>query len=83
MTQPLAGRTAIVTGGSRGLGFAIASQMKAAGADVAIAVRHPVQLAAAERLGLSIAVGDDYDVVIDAAGSASGLETATEPEPGA
>jgi threonine dehydrogenase-like Zn-dependent dehydrogenase len=37
-----------------------------------------VQLAAAERLGISTAVGDDYDVVIDAAGSASGLAMATD-----
>lgn len=69
-------RVLVVGGGTIGLLAAVAA--KAAGADVAVAARHPAQLAAAERLGLSTAAGEDYDVVIDAAGSASGLATATD-----
>jgi NAD(P)-dependent dehydrogenase (short-subunit alcohol dehydrogenase family) len=36
----LAGRTAIVTGGSKGLGFAIAAGLASAGADVSLVSRH-------------------------------------------
>lgn len=47
----LAGRTALVTGGSKGLGFAMARALARAGADVAITSRHADELqAAASRL---------------------------------
>ncbi|HOA71999.1 MAG TPA: glucose 1-dehydrogenase [Phycisphaerae bacterium] len=47
----LDGRTALVTGGSKGLGYAMARALARAGADVAIASRHVEELkAAAERL---------------------------------
>ena len=39
MNISLAGRTAIVTGGSKGIGFAIASRFADSGADVAIVAR--------------------------------------------
>jgi len=39
MEISLAGRTAIVTGGSKGIGFAVATRLAASGADVAIAAR--------------------------------------------
>jgi len=46
----LDGRTALITGGSRGLGLAMARRFAASGADVAILARDPVSLeqAAAE-----------------------------------
>jgi NAD(P)-dependent dehydrogenase (short-subunit alcohol dehydrogenase family) len=51
MDLGLEGRTAIVTGGSKGLGKAIAGELAALGADVAICARHGDELtAAAEEL---------------------------------
>lgn len=41
MEVSLAGRTALITGGSRGLGFAMASRFARSGADVAIVARRP------------------------------------------
>ena len=43
MEISLSGRTAIVTGGSKGIGFAVATRFAASGADVAI-VAHPFQV---------------------------------------
>jgi 3-oxoacyl-[acyl-carrier protein] reductase len=45
----LDGRSALVTGGSKGLGLAIAQQYAASGADVAILARDPATLAAARQ----------------------------------
>lgn len=51
MDLGLEGRKAIVTGGSKGLGFAIARELLAEGADVAICARHEGEVtAAAEQL---------------------------------
>jgi 3-oxoacyl-[acyl-carrier protein] reductase len=62
MTQPLANRTAIVTGGSRGLGAEIASQLAAAGANVLITGRDQAALDAAEqRLGVAAVRADVSD----------------------
>lgn len=43
----LAGRTALITGGSKGLGLAMATRMAASGADIAILARDPTGLAQA------------------------------------
>lgn len=52
MESGLPGRTALITGGSRGIGFAIAEALSAEGVAVAIAARHRDQLdTAVERLG--------------------------------
>jgi threonine dehydrogenase-like Zn-dependent dehydrogenase len=48
------------------------------GADVHITARHQSQRVAAEGLGVSIADARDCDVVIEAAGTASGFDAATQ-----
>lgn len=48
MNLSLDGRTAIITGGSKGLGFATAHRFVASGANVAILARNPETLRAAE-----------------------------------
>src|ERR1700751_3268177 len=44
MNISLSGRSAIVTGGSKGIGFAVATQFAASGADVAIVARNAEHL---------------------------------------
>ena len=68
----LNGKTAIVTGGSRGIGKAVAAQLMAEGVDVALAARDEATLAEAVRelsarsdrrvLGLGCDTGDDAAV---------------------
>ena len=54
MEISLSGRAAIVTGGSKGIGFAVAKQFAASGADVAIVARNAESLAeAAAAIGKS------------------------------
>ena len=48
------------------------------GASVDLEGHRPHRLAAGERLGASMSVGADYDVVLDAAGTQSSLDRATE-----
>jgi NAD(P)-dependent dehydrogenase (short-subunit alcohol dehydrogenase family) len=48
MDVSLSGRSAIITGGSKGLGLAMAKEFAASGADVAILARDPATLAEAE-----------------------------------
>jgi 2-desacetyl-2-hydroxyethyl bacteriochlorophyllide A dehydrogenase len=67
-------RVLVVGGGSIGL-LALAAAV-ARGADVDLAARHPHQAAAGEALGATNRTGTDYDVVIDAAGTQSSLDTA-------
>ena len=50
MDLGLAGRTAIVTGGSKGLGKAIAAELMAEGSSVVICSRHADELDAAAAL---------------------------------
>ncbi|WP_409061968.1 SDR family NAD(P)-dependent oxidoreductase [Streptomyces sp. SYP-A7185] len=47
--QPLAGQTALVTGGSRGLGLLVADQLAARGCTVTIAARDAGELASAQQ----------------------------------
>jgi len=48
------------------------------GAVVDLEGRRPSRISAGQRLGASLAVGSDYDVVLDAAGTQSSLDRATE-----
>jgi 3-oxoacyl-[acyl-carrier protein] reductase len=63
MELGLAGRVALVTGGSRGIGFAIAAGLAAEGARVAVAARDAAILqAAAARIGAHAVVFDSGDL---------------------
>jgi 3-oxoacyl-[acyl-carrier protein] reductase len=81
MDLGLAGRRAIVTGGSKGLGFAIAAELLAEGASVAICSRHGDELeAAAGQLGKEAAgtvIAQVCDVT-DPAKAASFIETSAD-----
>jgi NAD(P)-dependent dehydrogenase (short-subunit alcohol dehydrogenase family) len=60
MDNSLSGKTALVTGGSRGIGKAIARALYGAGARVIIAARHPKELIrAAKEIGEIICVPAD------------------------
>jgi NAD(P)-dependent dehydrogenase (short-subunit alcohol dehydrogenase family) len=62
----LGGRTAFVTGGSRGMGFAIAQALRERGAKVAIAARDDAAVkAAAARLSAGVGAEDVLPVVAD------------------
>jgi 2-desacetyl-2-hydroxyethyl bacteriochlorophyllide A dehydrogenase len=69
-------RVAVVGGGT--IGLLSAAVARHLGADVAIAARHRAQLAAADALYVSTELGRRYDVVVEAAGSASAFEHATQ-----
>ncbi len=69
-------RVAVVGGGSIGLMAAVQAHLL--GCEVAVAARHPHQLEAAERLGVGREPVGEYDLVVDAAGSDTGLARCVE-----
>ena len=82
MSAPLEGKVALVTGASRGIGRAIAMDLAARGAAVALTARHPepAEEAAAEirerggrALALAMDVGDSASVEAGAKAIADGL----------
>jgi NAD(P)-dependent dehydrogenase (short-subunit alcohol dehydrogenase family) len=78
----LAGKTAVVTGGSRGIGYAIASTLAAEGADLALLARDPARLrTAAKELAtehgrqvLALPADTTDDAVARAAGELGGID---------
>jgi NAD(P)-dependent dehydrogenase (short-subunit alcohol dehydrogenase family) len=56
----LSGRTALVTGGSRGIGYSIAAELLARGASVTVTARKPDELAkAVDELAATVESGDE------------------------
>ena len=75
-------RVAVVGGGTIGLA-AVAAARGLGCADVALVARHVHQQSAGERLGASSRLDEEYDVVIEAAGTESALaEAAARTRPG-
>jgi len=78
----LTGRTAIVTGGSKGLGFSMASALASAGADVVIVSRHQTEAAdVAKQIAADHgrrAIGLQADVAKEADTAAMAERTMTE-----
>ncbi|WP_072847110.1 SDR family oxidoreductase [Rhodococcus tukisamuensis] len=73
--QDLAGRTALVTGASRGIGMAIAAEFLARGAKVAITARKPEPLEEAAR---ALRAGREGAVVLPIAGNAGDADARAE-----
>jgi threonine dehydrogenase-like Zn-dependent dehydrogenase len=69
-------RVAVIGGGS--IGLCVVATAGHVGADVDLVARHPHQVAAGERLGARTALTDEYDVVIDAAGTQGAVDQAFE-----
>jgi 2-desacetyl-2-hydroxyethyl bacteriochlorophyllide A dehydrogenase len=67
-------RVLVIGGGSIGLNALSVARHRGVSAD--LAARHGHQLSAGEALGAGTAPGEDYDVVIDAAGTQSSIEEA-------
>jgi len=74
-------RVLVIGGGS--IGLAVVAAARWSGLDVDLAARHPHQRAAGELLGAGARLGDEYGVVIDAAGTQGSLDDAvTRVRPG-
>lgn len=65
-------RVAVIGGGTIGQLSIVAA--RARGAEVALTARHPVQIEAGAQLGAVPVDGGEYDVVLECAGTASGIE---------
>lgn len=63
MTQPLSGKRALITGGSHGIGLAIARKLSAGGAELALLGRNRARLEAAAQL---IPAGNDSPILLQA-----------------
>ncbi len=64
----------VIGGGS--IGLAVVAAARASGLDVDLAARHPHQRTAGELLGAGAQLGEEYGVVIDAAGTQGSLDDA-------
>lgn len=65
MDLGLTGKIALIAGGSSGLGLAVAKELAAEGAHVAIGARDPDRLAAAERDLKAVALGSVHTTSVD------------------
>ncbi|WP_214369621.1 SDR family oxidoreductase [Pseudonocardia sp. H11422] len=74
----LAGRTALVTGASRGIGYAIAAELLSRGAAVTITARKPDELSAAVDTLVADAAGGDKDRVLGLRGNAGDPDSREE-----
>ena len=74
----LASGMRVLVVGAGSIGLCAVAAAAATGADVDLAGRYPHQIAAGEQLGAGTALGADYDVVIDAAGSQSAIDLAVD-----
>lgn len=74
----LTGRAALVTGASRGIGYAIAAELLGRGASVTITARKPDELAAAAEKLVADAAGGDAARVLAVAGNAGHAESREE-----
>jgi len=74
--RPLAGRRALVTGGNRGIGRAIAQRLAADGAAVTITARSDDARAGAEAIGCALAIADvrDKDALARACAAAAPID---------
>jgi NAD(P)-dependent dehydrogenase (short-subunit alcohol dehydrogenase family) len=72
--RDLAGRAALVTGASRGIGYAIASELLGRGASVTITARKPDELRAASEQLVADAAGGDAGRVLGLPGNAGSAE---------
>jgi 2-desacetyl-2-hydroxyethyl bacteriochlorophyllide A dehydrogenase len=70
-------RVAVVGGGALGL-LAVAGAARMGAAVVALEARYPHQREAGERLGALAGATDEYDVVVEAAGTTASLDRAIE-----
>jgi threonine dehydrogenase-like Zn-dependent dehydrogenase len=70
-------RVAVVGGGALGL-LAVAGALRMGSQDVALDARHPHQREAGERLGARVGCTGLYDVVVEAAGTPTGMARCTE-----
>jgi len=77
-----AGQQVLVIGAGA-IGLCVIAAARARGAAVSVEARHPARILAAERLGAEPVTGDDFDVVIDAAGTQEAVTLAvTRAAPG-
>jgi NAD(P)-dependent dehydrogenase (short-subunit alcohol dehydrogenase family) len=74
----LAGRAALVTGASRGIGLAIAAELLSRGASVTITARKPDELAAAAKQLVMSSAGGDAGRVLAVPGNAGSAEARDE-----
>ncbi|MEJ3653622.1 SDR family oxidoreductase [Actinomycetes bacterium KLBMP 9759] len=74
----LTGRAALVTGASRGIGFAIATELLSRGASVTITARKPDELAAAAARLVADAAGGDEGRVLALPGNAGSADSRAE-----